>query len=635
MYNRIILITAALFAAVSAHARHVAADTLDVATVTAEKGVLVSRADTITLSNSTEAGQALMSIPSLSVTDMGGYSGLKTVSLRGLGTSHTSIYVDGIRVGNLQSGQSDLGMLGMENFRTAVIDYAQNSINFITLRPTFGSNDKGKAGRFSTSASLKAGSFHTYIPSLKIGMKLNDRTSMSISAAGTLSKGDFPYLSTDQNGNTSLSRRAGNDIRQIRTGIDVFGAMRDGDWHVKAYFNDSDRGTPGSLSWPSEDRQRDRNIFIQGGIDNRFNDIYTLKISSKGSYDDMSYLSSWGDSRYQQMEFQLNTSHIFSIKEWWQASVAVGGQWDNLISGNYGSADGVSSAEGINRLDFGTALASRIDLDRFKADLALEYEGIMDSDKDSKLLSLNSFSPSASIRYAIYDDLSIVAFGRRAFRAPMFNELYYIGFDNKDLKPEDVWLTDIGIEWKVQTGSYSYISAKADGFFNWLDNKITSAPTEDNPDIWLPYNIGKVFSAGTDISAAYRYDDRQWKAGISVRYTFQDARDKTPGSYSYDTQIPYISKHSGVISGDASWKSWTAAARWNLRSGRVDSSGDLPDWNTLDICISRSFSLSKYDKKRSIVLSITASNLTDTRYELSRGYPMPGRSILGGISIRL
>lgn len=624
------MIAAAMTAAVSAHARHVAADTLEVAVVTAERGMIVSRTDSVSLDGLTDAGAALNNIPGLTVTDMGGQAGLKTVSLRGMGTSHTAIYIDGIRIGNLQNGQSDLGMLAMEDFRTAVIDYAQNSINFITAVPRTGSDRKVTA-----EIAFKGGSFGTYLPYASLGWRVSDRISMRVNAAGTFSKGNFPYTVTDNDGNTAEMRRSGNDIRKWRTGVDFFGGLNDGRWQAKAYFNSSDRGTPGSTDWPSSDRQKDRNMFVQGSLDRRFGN-YGLKISAKGSYDDLEYFTSWGDSRYGQGEVQLNTSHTYGICDWWDVTLALGGQADRLKSGNYGTEDdGSPAADGITRLSLRSSIGTGITLERLKASLAVEYEGLRDISSGAKTLSLGAVSPSAGIRFRITDGLDIAAFGRRAYRAPMFNELYYIGFGNRNLKPEDAWLTDIGMQWSHAIGRKWNITLKADGFFNWLDNKITSAPTASDPNIWLPYNIGKVFSAGTDISARASFSSNGWDGSISAEYTLVDAKDKTPDSVSYGKQIPYIARHSLTATGSIGWKGWKSDAVWNMREGRSGSYGDLPGWNTLDISFSKSFRLGRKEDGRSMNISLRADNLTDMRYELSAGYPMPGRSLMAGISIKL
>lgn len=624
------MIAAALTAAVSAHARHVAADTLEVATVTAERGMIVSRTDSVSLKGLADAGAALTKIPGLTLTDMGGQAGLKTVSLRGMGTSHTAIYIDGIRIGNLQSGQSDLGMLEMQDFRTAVIDYAQNSINFITERPQTYSGRK-----LTADITFKSGSFGTYLPYANLGWRISDRISMRVNAGGTFSKGDFSYTGTDTEGNTAEMRRSGNDISKWRAGVDFFGGLTDGRWQAKAYFNSSDRGTPGSTDWPSSDRQKDRNMFIQGSLDKRFGK-YGLKISAKGSYDDLEYFTSWGDSQYGQGEFQLNTSHTYRIKDWWDITGALGGQADRLKSGNYAAGDdGSPAADGIMRLALRSSIGTAITLERLKASLAVEYEGLRDISSGAKTLSLGAVSPSVGIRFRITDGLDIAAFGRRAYRAPMFNELYYIGFGNRNLKPEDAWLTDIGMQWSHAIGRKWNITLKADGFFNWLDNKITSAPTASDPNIWLPYNIGKVFSAGTDISARASFSSNGWDGSISAEYTLVDAKDKSPDSVSYGKQIPYIARHSLTATGSIGWKGWELDAVWNMREGRSGSYGDLPGWNTLDISFSKSFRLGRKEDGRSMNMSLRADNLTDMRYELSAGYPMPGRSLMAGISIKL
>lgn len=635
MKYRITMISAALAVAVSAHAMHEATDTLKVATITAEKGMVVSRTDSISLRSTSDVCQALMDIPGLTVTDMGGNAGLKTVSLRGMGTAHTEIYIDGIRMSNLQSGQPDLGLIGMENLSSAVIDYAQNSISFTTARPAFKPKDNGDYRKFAMNAGFKTGSFGTYLPSLRLGWKLSKKICLSANAGGTLSDGDYPYRTTDGNGSDIQIRRSGNDLIQMHAGADIFGNMGDGYWQAKAYINFSDRGAPGSITWPSQERQKDRNLYIQGSL--RWSSgRYRLAASSKVSYDQMDYMGTWGDSRYGQGEIQLNTSHLYRLKGWWHMSAALGGQWDLLESGNYGAVtDTAEPGEGISRMEVRSTVTSSFILDWFKADISLEYKNLHDIENHRNILALAWLSPSAGMRFRLVEGLELSAFGRRACRVPMFNELYYIGFGNLGLRPEDAWLTDIGAEWERNICRTMKFAVKVDGFFNWLDDKITSSPSSHDPNIWLPYNIGKVFSKGADLSGTFRYEGRQWKAGADTRYTFQDARDRTPGSDSFNMQIPYIARHSIVISGEVTWKGWRLDARWNCRMGRTDNSSTLEDWDTVDVGLSRCIRLSRKSSVPEAKVSISARNLTDTRYELTRGYPMPGRSIMLGISLDL
>jgi outer membrane receptor protein involved in Fe transport len=57
----------------------------------------------------------------------------------------------------------------------------------------------------------------------------------------------------------------------------------------------------------------------------------------------------------------------------------------------------------------------------------------------------------------------------------------------------------------------------------------------------------------------------------------------------------------------------------------------MPDWNTLDATFSKSLTV---PKAGSLTLKFSVMNDADTRYESVRGYPMPGRSIIGGIDFK-
>ena len=576
------------------------ADTLHSVTVTADKGVVVSRKDTLSASGSFSVSDILQQNPGLYVGDNGGYAGLKTVSLRGMGSAHTSIYVDGVKVGNMQSGQNDIGMIGLDYCSEVVLDYAQNSISFNTSRPYF------REIPFAGSVRFSAGSFGTYLPSARMDFRLSEKVSLSANASGVFSNGDYVY--------GDGQKRINNDISQIRSGLDLWGVLSGGDYHIKAYFNTTERGTPGSVSWPSDDRQKDMNAFIQGRLTNRFSPVYTLNFSLKAGYDNIYYNSVYGDSNYGQTEVQLNSSHNFQVTSGLKLSFAADLQWDGLKSSNYNAS----------RLTAFSAVAASYVSDRLAVNAALEYSGSYDRGAKAR----NSVSPSVDFKYKFFDGFDLKAFARRAYRAPVFNELYYVGYGNPDLRPEDAWLSDLGVDFDRRIGLGWRVDAELDGFCNWLTDKIVSAPTEADPNIWMPYNIGKVLSVGFDVSAGFRYSSRGWAFDAKGQYTFQSAEDRTSGSDSFGHQIPYIARHVAMLRLGLSWKGWSLNPSWQWRGGRTDGYGDLPAWNTIDVECSKNISLKKAG---SLTLKVAARNLADCRYETVSGYPMPGRNFIGGI----
>lgn len=577
-----------------------ATDTLSAVTVVADRGVVVSRKDTIPFINSESVPQMLRRSSGVHIGDYGGLSGLKNVSLRGLGSAHTAIYLDGVRVGNVQSGQNDLSMLGGVTLASAVVDYAQNSISFNTARPVF-----GKAP-VSAKVSVRGGSFSTLMPSARLDFRLSDRLSLSAHADAVTYKGNYEY------GDGKL--RQNNDLRQFRGGLDLFGIMEGGEYHVKAWYNDAERGTPGSISWPSEDRQADRNAFIQAVARKRFTSAYTLDVSAKAALDDIHYSSAWGDSDYSQTEYQLNSSHRFRVNEHLLLCLSADLAQDGLKSSVYEAS----------RFSVLGVLSAAYRSSRFAADLALEYTGAFDRGQESR----TAFSPSLSLRYDLAQGLSLIAFGRRAYRIPTFNELYYVGYGNPSLRCEDAWMMDAGADWRRNIGFFE-VRARIDGYHNILSDKISSAPTPEDPNIWMPYNIGRVVSDGVDLSAGTAYDRDLWKGSFDLRYSFQSAIDRTPDSYSYGQQIAYVSRHCLVMDASISYAGWELRPLWQLHAGRKDSYGDMPDWNTLDLSLAKSFSLKGGSK---IGFLLTLRNAFDCRYEIVSGYPTEGRSFIAGLT---
>lgn len=594
MYLTAILVAASLAAAE-------AADSLDAVTITAERGMVVSLTDTTAVSSG-DITETLLTVPGLFVNDYGGISGLRSVSMRGLGSAHTAVYIDGIRVNNLQTGQADLGFLDLPGFGSAVVDFAQNSIDFRTARPTSGGSP------FSGRLSLDAGSFNTWLPSAQFDFRLSDRLALRISGSATLTDGDYPW--------GDGQRRENNDLRQYRAAADLFGAMRDGEWQAKLYWNSADRTSPGASNWPSVSRQSDRNVFLQGRLRRRFSELYSLDVSAKAAADALNYSDEWSETDYDQKELQLNSSHSFDIRSWWKASLSASVQWNRLETSLY---------EG-SRTEVISAAATSFILERFRADFALEYDGTFESGgrRTSRL------SPSLGIRFNAAGGLDLVAFSRMASRVPTFNELYYPGYGNPGLRPEDAWLNSLGLEYRLSPGGAWRIVMRLDGFYNSLNDKIVSAPTEENPSIWLPYNVGRAEIAGLDASASLRWTRGLWDAGLSAAYSLQDARDRTEDSDSFGQQLSGTPRHSLNLAGELAWNGWKFDADWCFRGGRRDSAGELPDWNTLDVSAGKSLSIGDTE----LTIRLKARNVCGFSYETVRYYPMPGRSLLAGLEFR-
>lgn len=569
-------------------------DTLSGAVITSNRTITVSRVDTVksTITTSSDGiADILQRVQGLQINDYGGPAGLKTISIRGMGNTHTSILIDGVPVGNIQSGQVDLGMLDMNSIGTICVDYVNSEINFISSKPTFRSNRK-----FGGDVSFAGGSFGTYIPSLCLNYKVSDNISIKASGNGYLTKGNYEY----DNG----QRRQNNDLKQFRGGLDIFGELKDfaGDWHAKAYYNDACRGCPGSLSWSSTDRQIDRNGFLQGSYRQHVNDLYTISVNAKASYDLMQYIGNDYENIYRQSEAQLNSTHNVTINRWLSFVAEEHIQFDNLKSDIYNAS----------RLGAEARISGFINTLKFKAQANLTYLGTFDKGG----VTYNCITPLVAFRYIAADWIELTASGRRSYRVPTFNDLYYSGIGNTGLLPEDAWKAEAGFVAKKSFMHNWRISANFNAFYNNLTNKIICTPTDD-PFVWIMSNIDKANVGGVDIQSAINYSSSVWAASFNASYYLQGG-----------TAIPYEPKHKVSLSADTGYLGWGLSAIWNWRSTTVDSYDSIMDsWNTLDVTV--------YKKWKSLTFKIAGHNLCNTRYEVVSGYPMPGTSIIGAVEIRL
>lgn len=98
-------------------------DTLDVATVSTQRNAAVvslSPVQTITKTKIERLGtiglhEVLNQSSGVSIKDYGGIGGLKTVSVRNMGASHTAVIYDGIAISDAQNGQVDISRFDLDD----------------------------------------------------------------------------------------------------------------------------------------------------------------------------------------------------------------------------------------------------------------------------------------------------------------------------------------------------------------------------------------------------------------------------------------------------------------------------------------------------------------------------------------
>ena len=189
------------------------------------------------------------------VKDYGGVGGLKTVSVRGLGASHTAVAYDGIIITDNQTGQIDLGKFsssqaesvrmisGPDNdlLQPASLAAQAAVININTGRPNL-ENCKSKS-----SAQLKYGSFNTLSAQAESAFKAGKRNTVSLQGEWLKTDGNYPY--TQNNGSQSKEmRRDNSDVQRLRVEGALFSDIgRNYTLATRAYWFQSEQGLPANI----------------------------------------------------------------------------------------------------------------------------------------------------------------------------------------------------------------------------------------------------------------------------------------------------------------------------------------------------------------------------------------------------
>jgi outer membrane receptor for ferrienterochelin and colicins len=223
----------------------------------------------------------------------------------------------------------------------------------------------------------------------------------------------------------------------------------------------------------------------------------------------------------------------------------------------------------------------------------------------------------------------------RGFRAPTFCDLYqpyalygsgewsYEAQGNPNLKPEKAWAYDIGFEHQLGNlllSRLTLFSTNIEDLIDW-----TSVPSEKSSGLWFPSNVAKAYTQGIEIEFMH-----QIMPGLSqsINYTYLHSAGKREGEDKYEiapykphNRVNYKINYTNNFGLKISLGTEYVDEQW---SERGETGNRLPDYFLLNARIAQTI--------RSFEAYISFANILGKKYQTVFGYPMPGRTIMGGIS---
>ncbi len=463
-----------------------------------------------------------------------GPSGLATGSLRGAGSTHTQILLDGFRLMDPQSGQIDLTTLPVTFVQSISIGHGaafsesgHNALGgLISLRGIRPSSEAG----YRINSTVGAYGRRQLGASVSLPWR-GLRTLVAID--GSKFDSDFPYVDPS-NVQRAVRHRRGADRSTRNLYARVEGETETGNWFWAVWLSDGRRGIPGPANAePIWARQKDRSSRIWGGKQMAVHGG-SLRLGLSYVRSSLHYLQAAQDThdRFQTetLDVRSNGRHALSLKWWIEHSSTIGIDRTDLRNGQkqFRIASRVSAGRSASHISVTPSLAVAAYRTR--------------EDKQFGLL------PSISARFQPFrqKNLTIRSSIARVFRAPTFNERYWIPGGNPNLKSEIGWSADFGIS--LQKGGRTFeASFETVLFVSELRDKIVWRPGLAGPSIqtWTPDNIGRTSGRGIETSLTVRHSiGNSYSLLGRVVHTFSRVEDRSDrDTRSYGNQLRYVPMH--------------------------------------------------------------------------------------------
>lgn len=621
-------------------------DTLDAAGIAAHRDITASSLSpmhTITQAEAEQMGmlrlhEAVRHLSGVSVKDYGGAGGLKTVSVRNMGASHTAVVYDGISVSDAQNGQTDISRFNLDDLESISITIgpqediycsarhinAAGILHIKTTAPVTGVQTT------EMTARMTAGSFGTYNPYVSFRHSLGKNHFLSLSANGSISKGNYPF--TLKNGDSVTRKtRTNSDLRSFGCEADFHADWATkGKLRAKVNYHSSERGLPGSvILYTDKAYERLWNMSVISNV------MYDLDIGNRFSFhadagfntsqdrhlDTAPVYQTPQESRYLQNEYTLAARIMYTPAMRWKFVIAED-CFVNTLDSN------IPECPFPIRLSSITALSARYSGKNVTARMSLAATSVAEELNDTHTTRKQfRLSPMIGISWNFAKGAYLRSSFKEGFRTPTFNDLYYARVGNTALKPETARQFNLGITYTTyQPWGYSRIVL--DTYYTKVKDKITAVPTMF---IWKMKNVGNALIYGSDLTISGKADISakagfDWGATWSLQYAL-DVTDIHAKNYRH--QIPYVPRHCG--NGHLTFRisRFNMTYRVSFSGERYVKSQNIPA-NKLegyaDHCLSVNTTFETGRKRPCrIMLSIEALNLTDVNYELINFYPMPGR----------
>ncbi|HEY6170536.1 MAG TPA: TonB-dependent receptor, partial [Verrucomicrobiae bacterium] len=531
--------------------------------------------------------------------------GQTSVFLRGANNSHTLVLIDGVRVNNGFNNAFDFNNLSVDNVeRIEILRGPQSTlygsealggvINIVTRRG---------AERFSGSATAEYGSHNSL---LTRGSVAATEGKFSFSAEGGYASGDNERINSDY-ANRNFSGRA-----TFRTS-DAFSAS------FLANYLRSDAGSPNDrFTDDPNDRLRNENRLLALTLDGRPLDWWDAKLTLSHAREHAFFNQPEPNPPFPPSGFGNYTSDLVARRE--QADFQ---NIFTLADGHQFLAGGTFEQSEAEFTDTYSALDRTVVTRSGYAQYEFTPTRRLTVTAGGRVDDSSSFGTHGTYRFGGRfttpgTETILRASAGTGFRAPSIRELYYPFFGNPNLRPEESFGWDAGVE---QPLAENRVRVGVTFFHNDFDDLINGFP---------PANVARARTLGLESFASW---SPVTNLTLRAVHTWLDAEDRATG-----LRLDRRPEHSASFS--ANWQfpeRFSASTVVKIVGSRPDKNyftANFPPYAVTPVInpgyVKWDLAM-KYDVCRNFSLFGRVENLLDQHYEEVFGFPALGRIfVIGG-----
>lgn len=551
----------------------------------------------------------LSRVPGVQVAPQGGRGSLPGIYIRGTKSAQSLVLVDGQRIGNATSGDSNLQRLDINQIErvevlrgSRSVIYGADAVGGVIQIFTRRGNEPGLQPRLH----LGAGSHRTWERSLGLSGG-DERTRVNLGASLTETAGanrtHDSYGSDrdrDANRNQSLSLSLSHVIDEnVEVGLNLL------DNRGKNEFdNPFGRFDPTAFeSLPQQPYSDFAVSSFSSYVDGRINDAWKSRLELGHSENREKTFDKLSDVR------EVFNTYRDSLT--WQNDLALDAR-NSLILGGDWYQDRVNSSTPFDedsRWNRAAFIQHRFQAETFSTELGLRR------DQNQQFGGQNSWSATATLPVDPRNDLLLTY--SESFRAPTFNDLYYPQFSNPDLKPETA--RSYELQWRSQLADNTRLEASL--YRTDLQDAIIFGSDS------RPQNVASARIDGFEMALLQDFHGWQSNLGLAVI----DPRDRDSGH-----TLARRARRTLSLDLDRQFDRLGLGATWQALSSSYDDEGNR---NTLGgytlLGLRGSWALT-----REVKLEMKVDNLLDKAYSRALysheggqyGYREEGRAWLFGVT---